>query len=247
MSNHSSGAQVADVRVRDVQKEPGRALDFVNTVERQRWIPRVVVRHLMARYVEHHCLPSHREVLTKIGPGDTVIDLGANVGLFSTYFAARGAIVHAFEPDPSASAVLRSHARQFPKLNVHQEAVYDKDSQMTLFRHRQFEHDENYAQSSTLVREKQNVDESQTVSVVVRDIAEVVKAIPGRVALIKMDIEGAEGAVLRRLLDAGLMDKIDHIFVETHEDIVPGLGDELDAIKRRLAEAGYGQVDFSWY
>lgn len=247
MSQQQSESLPAGDRIRNVPAAPGRALDFVNTVERIRWIPRSVVRYLMGRYVERHCLPAHRVILTKIGPGDTVIDLGANVGLFSTYFAARGATVHAFEPDPSASAILKAHARRFPKLHVHQEAVFDKAGEMSLFRHTQFQHDQNYAQSSTLMSEKRNVDASQTVCVAVRDIAEVVAGVSGRIALIKMDIEGAEGAVLRRLIEAGLMDKIDHIFVETHEDIVPGLGEELDDIKRRLAGAGYHQVDFSWY
>ncbi len=247
MSTHQTKVSAVGVRIRNVPVEPGRALDFVNTVERKRWIPRIIVRRLMARYVERHCLPAHRVVLQKIGQGDTVIDLGANVGLFSTYFAARGATVHAYEPDPSAGAILKAHARRFPDLHVHEAAVFDKAGEMTLFRHAQFREDKNYAQSSTLMQEKRNVDDSQTVRVPVKDIADVLMEVPGRIALVKMDIEGAEGAVLRRLLDANLMDKIDHVFVETHEDIVPGLGDELDDIKRRLATAGFHQVDFSWY
>jgi FkbM family methyltransferase len=235
------------IRRRNVPTAPGKALDFVNRIERMRWVPRFVVRKLMERYVEHHCLPTHRAVLQNIGPGDTVLDLGANVGLFSTYFAARGASVRAYEPDPSAFSILDKQAHAFPTLQVHQEAVFDSDGEMTLYRHLNFKDDPNYAQSSTLIGEKRNVDSSFAIKVPVRDIAGIIASIPGRITLIKMDIEGAEAAVLRRLLDSDLMSRIDHIFVETHEDIVPGLGEELVEIKRRMQKAGYSQVDYSWY
>lgn len=243
----NSASKMEISRTRNVPTQPGRALDFVNRIERIRWIPRFVVRVLMARYVDRHCLPNHKSVLQRIGPGDTVLDLGANVGLFSTYFASRGATVHAFEPDPTACAILLAHAKHFPQVQVHQAAVFDAEGEMTLYRHSNFKNDQNYAQSSTLIQEKQNVDAELAVTVPVRDIAEVIASIPGRIALIKMDIEGAEGVVLRQLLDTGLMDKIDHIFVETHEDIVPGLGKQLDDIKLRMETAGYKQVDYSWY
>jgi len=247
MPQSSEKASASPVRSRAIPVAPGRALDFVNTVERQRWIPRRVVRWLMERYVDKHCLPAHRAVLQSIGAGDVVLDLGANVGLFSTYFAARGAVVHAFEPDPAAQDVLQAHASDFPNLTVHQAAVFDSGGHMTLYRHREFARDANYAQSSTLIDKKRNVGNELAIQVPVKDIADVLAEIPGRIKLIKMDIEGAEGVVLRRLLDVDALSRVDHVFVETHEDIVPGLADELSAIKRRLKELGYQQVDFSWY
>lgn len=234
-------------RVRQVPAEPGKALDFVNRVERMRWVPRALVRHLMRRYVDLHCEERHRRVLHRVEPGDVVIDLGANVGLFSTYFAQRGATVHAFEPDPSAFDVLSRHARAFPNIVLHHQAVYDKEGEMTLYRHRDFARDQNYAQSSTLMADKRNVDDAMAVRVPVVDAAAFMRELPGRVRLMKIDVEGAEVAILNRLLASGDLARIDHVLVETHEDIVPGLREQLQDLQRRLAEQSQDQVDFSWY
>lgn len=234
-------------RIRNVPIAPGRALDFVNRVERMRWVPRSIVRYLMRRYVNLHCLPEHKAKLLSVSGGDVVIDLGANVGLFSMYFAERSAIVHAFEPDPYAFKILSNHARPFKKLRLHQKAVFDKPGEMKLYRHKQFDSDANYAQSSTLMAEKRNVSDSSTISVPVVDIGDFMRSIEGRIKLIKIDVEGAEAAILNRLIDTGDLERVDYVLVETHEDVVPGLREELDKLKRRLKENGYSQVDFSWY
>lgn len=234
-------------RVRDLPSNPARALDFVNTLERKRWIPRSVVRFFMKRYVSKYTLPSHRMVLDTITEGDVVVDLGANVGLFSVYFAEKGATVYAYEPDPYAFEILQAYARPFSRVNLRQEAVCDLSGQLKLYRHHNFENDHNYAQSSTLVAEKANVNQDNAVNVTVVDVFDVVSAISGRIKLVKIDIEGAEAKVVKRLLDTGMLEKIDHVFVETHEDIVPGLGEQLKVLQLELEKKYPGRVDFSWY
>ncbi len=47
----------------------------------------------------------------EIGVGDTVFDVGANIGLFSLEAASRGAKVHAFEPMPATFAALSANAQ----------------------------------------------------------------------------------------------------------------------------------------
>ena len=46
-----------------------------------------------------------------IQPGDCVVDVGANIGLFALEAARRGADVHAFEPMPATFAALDANAR----------------------------------------------------------------------------------------------------------------------------------------
>lgn len=46
--------------------------------------------------------------------GEVVIDVGANIGEFSTAAAVRGLEVHAFEPDATAFAALRKNLQPFP-------------------------------------------------------------------------------------------------------------------------------------
>lgn len=43
----------------------------------------------------------------KIEPGDVIIDCGANIGEFSRYCQSRGALVYAFEPDPTEFKALK--------------------------------------------------------------------------------------------------------------------------------------------
>ena len=47
-----------------------------------------------------------------IKPGDCVVDVGANIGLFALEAARRGARVHAFEPMPATFAALQANALQ---------------------------------------------------------------------------------------------------------------------------------------
>jgi FkbM family methyltransferase len=48
-----------------------------------------------------------------VAPGDVVLDVGANIGLFALDVAARGALVHAFEPMPATFSALEANARDF--------------------------------------------------------------------------------------------------------------------------------------
>lgn len=54
-----------------------------------------------------------RELLTAMRPGDTVWDIGANVGVYAAQFAERGAAnVVCFEPAPAAVAALQNRFRE---------------------------------------------------------------------------------------------------------------------------------------
>jgi 31-O-methyltransferase len=46
-----------------------------------------------------------------VSPGDVILDVGANIGVFSLYAAKQGARVYAFEPMPSTFAVLELNVR----------------------------------------------------------------------------------------------------------------------------------------
>ena len=71
-------------------------------------------------------------------PGMTVVDVGANVGLYSALAARRVSSsdrVFAFEPDPDSCGFLRKAALNgFANVVVEQAAVADKPGRLTLFR-----------------------------------------------------------------------------------------------------------------
>ena len=64
---------------------------------------------------------------------DTVIDIGANVGLFSLVAADAfpAAQVHAYEPSPETFAALSANAEPCPRIAVYNLAISDKPGEMT--------------------------------------------------------------------------------------------------------------------
>jgi FkbM family methyltransferase len=58
-------------------------------------------------------IPGYWQHGIAVSPGDVVLDVGANIGLFAVDAASRGASVHAFEPMPATFAALEANARDF--------------------------------------------------------------------------------------------------------------------------------------
>jgi len=135
-----------------------------------------------------------REVV--IRPGDTVIDCGAHVGVFSRYVLQRGARrVVAIEPAPTNLACLRANlAPEIAdgRVTVVPAGVWDKKTRLTLF-----EASEDNSGGDSFV----NKDQPTTAKVeglLVLPLDEIVEQLHlDRVDFIKMDIEGAERFALR--------------------------------------------------
>ena len=66
--------------------------------------------------------------------GRTVIDVGANIGIFTMAALDAGAErVIAFEPDPLAFACLRANVGNDPRVSIHQVMLNDEDGTSSLF------------------------------------------------------------------------------------------------------------------
>ncbi len=53
----------------------------------------------------------------------TVIDIGANIGIFALYAAAQGATVYAYEPFPKSADQFRQNTKNIPNIHLEQKAV----------------------------------------------------------------------------------------------------------------------------
>lgn len=190
---------------------------------------------------------SFRTLARKLRPGDVAVDCGANIGKFTALLASSGATVHAFEPDPWAYETLQKRFAGAPNVVLHQAAVGDHEGEIELYRAPGFETDPvDLSQSSSVIREKSNIDPESAIAVRMVDFVEFVKSLDARVSILKMDIEGAEFAVLKRLLDADMMNVFDNVFVETHDQKIPELAEAASEVYKRLELGGHDHVNLDW-
>ena len=140
-----------------------------------------------------------RRLLTRLlSPGKTVVDVGANIGIYSEFFARRvgsDGAVFAFEPHPTNFGRLSRVPRHYPQVHCRQAAVAEASGSLRLF-----------------ISESLNVDHHTydcadgRASIVVEAVALDDFFTPGYpVHLIKIDVQGAELAVLKgakRILQA---------------------------------------------
>src|SRR3546814_5344424 len=104
-----------------------------------------------------------------------------------------------------------------------------------------------WSTGSSLLAFKGNVREEDFVTVEAVDFAAFLEAMDRPVALLKMDIEGAEVAVLERLLERGLHDRIERAFVEVHDRKIPELVAPTNRLRQKLHDLQVTTIDLSWH
>lgn len=81
---------------------------------------------------------SERKIFCEnIFPGDVVLDVGANIGVYSLLGAKRGGIVHAIEADPRNAQRLKNHVRLNgfeSRIKVFEIAAMDHSGTLSIFR-----------------------------------------------------------------------------------------------------------------
>lgn len=192
-------------------------------------------------------LTAFREAVDRLGPDDVAIDCGANVGLFTIEMARSGATVYAFEPNPAAFAALEERVRDYPNVKAIQAAVTAAAGPVTLYLHKWAADDPlHWSTSSSLIAEKRNVRREGAVVVDGISLAQFIRDLGRRIAILKIDVEGAEVAILNHLLDEGLHDQIDQAFVEVHDKRIPALAEPTRALTERLRALGATQFRLDW-
>lgn len=191
---------------------------------------------------------ARQELLSlQLGPGEIALDCGANVGEITAILARRGATVYAFEPNPDAFHVLRERFADRPNVHCLPLGVLDRDGVLPLYLHRNAADDPvRWSTGSSLLEGKENVRPDRFVEVEVIDLCAFLDRLDGPVRVLKLDVEGVECRILRRLIETGWIDRIEHIYVETHDRKVPALREETEALRALLAERGLRHVRLDW-
>lgn len=129
-------------------------------------------------------------IASVVRPGDTVVDIGANVGAYTTFFASLvgpGGRVHALEPEPENFRRLRGATARAPHVQAHQLAASNVSGECVLYKSASLNVDHHTYDDGVEKRER--------VVIPCTRLDDLIK--PGeRVDFIKMDIQGAEGFAL---------------------------------------------------
>ncbi len=163
---------------------------------------------------------------------NTIIDLGANIGVSALYFGLRypSAEIHCFEPDPNNFSQLRKNVQLWGGTKIHDVAIWDKNGEMTFYP------DPHRGSSSLLVstngRDKEEMTASgngqetgnngrhaadkERVTVKTKTLDQILDELNiDTVDLLKFDIEGAEEKVFNNFKS---FDRIQRMIGELHGD-----------------------------
>ena len=168
-------------------------------------------------------------------PGDTFIDVGANIGwyaLIASKIVGPSGRVIAFEPAPASFALMRRNAQinDCRNTTLVEKALSDKKGTLRLNLG-----ETNKAHNSIL----KTAETRDSVEVEANTLDEYLEGDEGEIALIKMDVEGAEGFVL-----AGMRKTLEKhpktaIIMEFFPSLLRQAGFDPGAMLREFQASGY--------
>lgn len=187
---------------------------------------------------------SIRKIVNSLIEEDVCLDCGANVGVYSQLFAKYGSKVYSFEPDPVPFKKLIEKSNRFDNIFPIMAAVGTSNSQTKLYLDENYNSDELFfSEHNSLVREKDNVG-SSFIEVKMIDIA-IWLADFDKIKFMKIDIEGYEVRLINYLIDSDVINKIEYVFVETHEKRIQGLDNQIKELKKKIKNLGI-ESKFHW-
>jgi len=188
------------------------------------------------------------KILKGVNSSSLIIDCGANTGDISALFLARGARVIAFEPDPVAFNYLRDRFMGNKKIECINKAVSNRDGNGEFFFHqqRQAKGGKEFTVSSSLIREKINVNNRSGIEVDLIDLSSYIKGLDRDVDILKLDVEGSEIEILEKMISDKTYKRIGLILAETHETKIPGHKKEVSRIKSMILENNIQNIKLNW-
>jgi len=164
-------------------------------------------------------------------PDPVILDCGANIGMATLYFKWRypRARIAAFEPDPSAFALLEANiaGNALSDVTAHNVALAGTESTLSL-------HSPNEASVLASVVPGR-ADAPNVIDVPAKRLSAFVD---GPVDLLKLDVEGMEGPVLRELASSGALANVGEAIIEVHHNL-PHAPSNLGDVSGLLGEAGF--------
>lgn len=177
--------------------------------------------------------PEFSYIESVVHAGDNVIDIGASVGVYTLKFSelvgATGR-VYAFEPVPESFYLLAVHTSlcSYRNVTLFNMAVSDKTGIATMTIPRSGNHLRNYYRAS--ITNPEQVVGADSIQVFCYPLDSF--HFPARIRLVKVDVEGYEGAVLGGMKD--LIKRERPVLIV--ESVLPGMSE-------RLSSQGYRRTN----
>ena len=183
----------------------------------------------------------------KLKKTDIAIDCGANVGEITQHLCKTGAIVYAFEPNPYAFKILKDKFSNTQNVHCFQKGVLDRNETRRLYFHEFSDKDEVYwSTGSSLLDYKGNILKEKYVEIPVIDISEFIRSLNSRIKLLKIDVEGVECSIVKKLINTSMVNRIDYLFVETHDHKIPELKPETDELRQIIKTMEISNINLDW-
>lgn len=164
-----------------------------------------------------------------------ILDCGSNIGMSVLFFKQLypGSRIIAFEPDRRTFDVLRTNVRNnhLENVELHNQAISPSEGSIDFFS------DPSHPGSLTMSTARERFPGREVDSQRVEAVR-LSPFIQEEVDLLKMDIEGAEGAVMLELAESGKLRWIKQIFLEYHHHLNPE-EDHLSQLFRLFEENGF--------
>lgn len=194
---------------------------------------------MLARVVRRFEVPKHQAVLSMVKPGMSFVDVGANkgdFGLLAAQIVGEKGRVLSFEPEPTNCHWIRKsiELNGYKNMVLYEAALSDTNDQTRLFLGRQ-------SGWHSIVESLPNRDQG-SITVAKRTLDSVLQETgSNRVDVMKIDVEGAELAVLRGAMEALKANRGLVLLMDVHpdlgvdpfvvRDLLGGLGFSLYAIE----------------
>jgi len=147
-----------------------------------------------------------------------VVDLGANAGYVSLYFARQGAKVLAFEPNPWSARHAIERLQSFPSVSVVTAAVGRKSGVTRLFFPTEYaKAPELHSGSASVLSGNSAIDTNSGIQVFQVSLLEILRS-AAKVDFLKIDVEGSEGELWPAIED--YWEKIRYLAVECHPHLL---------------------------
>jgi len=176
-----------------------------------------------APFFEVFICNSYEDDLVKFDKDDIVVDLGANIGMFSLYASPKSKQVYSVEPLPETYENLVKNVEHLNNVKTLNKAIYSEADKLEFIK--------NECSIASSIFAKQSNYEKIVVDVIpFEDFLKLYNI--DRINYLKVDIEGSEFDLFENMDEKFLENNVDKIFMEIHIMNDFKLDDILDKVNK---------------